>query len=208
MVVILFGAPGVGKGTLAQKMQLEGIAKQVSTGDLLRNEIAAGTEIGRTVKQIMDAGKLVADEVVLKLVQGEIEKENVILDGYPRTLKQVSDLDELLKKNGKKIDAVLNVVADEEIVVDRIVNRLICSNCHAIYNKKYSPPKVAHTCDKCGGKIVHRSDDSQEVTMQRIQEYKEKTRPLLEVYGKRGLVIDINSSDEGAVEKIKKILAQ
>ncbi len=205
MIIILFGAPGVGKGTLAQRLQEAGIGRQVSTGDLFRREIAIGSEIGIEAKTAVEAGKWASDELALKLVLRELHG-NVILDGYPRTVKQVEDLDKLLSEKNQKVDLVINVIADEDVVVDRIVNRNVCSNCHAIYNVKYAPTKIEGKCDKCGGKVEHRSDDNEEVIRSRFEQHNTKTRPLLERYKTLSKVIDIDSSHVNAVEKIKSAL--
>ncbi len=207
VIIILLGAPGVGKGTLAQSLQAQGVGRQVSTGDLFRREIAANTKIGKEVKKGIATGKLASDEVTLNLVAREILGD-VILDGYPRTLKQAEDLDSLLAKQGKKINLVINLYADEETIVDRITNRVICSKCHAIYNKKYAPPKTDGTCDKCGGTLVHRSDDDEAVIKKRMLDYNEKTKPLLDRYKERGMVVNVDSRRENAVEYVKKLVEQ
>ena len=153
MILILFGPPGVGKGTLAQGLEKSGVARQVSTGDILRRELTAGTELGKRVEKIKK-GNYADDEDMLVLIERELNG-NVILDGYPRTLKQVSDLDKMLAKRGKKIDKIINLVADETTVIERIVNRVICSECRQIYNATFAPQKKGIVCDKCGGKLIH-----------------------------------------------------
>lgn len=209
MITILFGAPGVGKGTIAQRLQAEGIGRQISTGDLFRKEMALNSAVGKIARTFIDAGQLVPDDITLKIVENEIANgENLLLDGYPRTVKQIQDLDALLSKHGKKIDFVVNVVASGQVVIDRLVNRVVCSQCHAIYNTKYSPPKTSGVCDKCGGTVVHRSDDDENIIKMRYQEYLTKTKPLLDTYKTRGLVAEVNSEDKGAVEKIKKLMEQ
>ncbi len=208
MIMILFGAPGVGKGTLAQRLQEARVGTQVSTGDLFRKEIAANTEIGQAARKYIDNGQWVPDDVTRNLVEGQIlQNESLILDGYPRTVKQISDLDDMLTKQGRKISLVVNVSADEAVVIDRIINRVVCSECHAIYNLKYAPPKIPGKCDKCGESVVHRSDDSEEIVKKRFEEHNKKTKPLLDIYKQRGLVVEVNSEDKDAVEKVKKMLA-
>ncbi|MDP3742055.1 MAG: nucleoside monophosphate kinase, partial [Candidatus Micrarchaeota archaeon] len=193
LIIILFGAPGVGKGTLAQRLQEAGVAMQISTGDLFRKEISENTAIGQAARKYLDSGQWVPDDVTKSLVESEILKtENMILDGYPRTVKQISDLDEMLVNQGRKISLIVNVTASEEVVIDRIVNRIVCLQCHAIYNKKYSPPQIEGKCDKCGGEVVHRSDDSEEIVKKRFEEHNKKTKPLLDIYKQRGLVVDVN----------------
>ncbi len=205
MTIILFGMPGSGKGTLAKQLEKQGVGKHVSTGDVFRREIAKGTKIGKKLKVVVCGGKLVSDEDTLELLAREIS-ENSILDGYPRTLKQVSDLDELLKQRGESIKLVIYVYTDPEEIVQRIVNRLVCLQCGAIYNAKYRPPKTRDKCDECGGKLIHRKDDNEEVIRVRIKEYEEKTKTVIEHYSKKGILINIDSSDEKAVEKIKAAL--
>ncbi len=205
--MILLGVPGAGKGTLAQALQHQGVAQQISTGDLFRKEIMANTELGKTVKEGIAAGKLASDEITLQLVSKAITG-NVILDGYPRTVKQADDLDALLAVQGKKIDLVVNLFADESTIVDRIVNRVICSKCHAIFNKKYAPPKTEGVCDKCSGQLIHRSDDDESVIKQRIMEYDSKTKPLIARYEKQGIVLGVDSRRENAVEYVKNYVAQ
>lgn len=208
MIIIMFGAPGVGKGTLAQRLQADGVGKQISTGDLFRKEIALGTEVGRVARTYIDAGQWVPDDITRSLVENKVlETENLILDGYPRTVKQISDLDEMLNKQNRKIDLVVNVTANEAVVIDRIVNRVVCSKCHAIYNVKYAPTKTSGKCDKCGGSVVHRSDDSGELVKTRFEQHNAKTKPLLDIYRSRGLVVEVDSEDKNAVEKIKAHLA-
>ncbi|MBI4406396.1 nucleoside monophosphate kinase [Candidatus Micrarchaeota archaeon] len=205
MIIILFGAPGSGKGTLAKRLEKQGLGKHVSTGDLFRREIANGTQIGKKLRTIINAGKLVNDEDTLELLRRELSAGSM-LDGYPRTLKQVSDLDELLKQRGESIKLVINVYADAKLIVDRIVNRLVCTKCRAIYNAKYAPPKTSGKCDNCGGELIHREDDNEETIRTRIAEYENKTKPIMEHYRKKGLVMEIDSSDENAVAAIKSAL--
>ena len=207
MIIILFGAPGVGKGTIAQQLQAQGLGKQVSTGDLFRKEISLNSEVSKVARKYIDVGQLVPDDITLKIVENEIANGgNLLLDGYPRTVKQVKDLDTLLASQGKKIDVVVNVVASGQVVIDRLVNRVVCVKCHAIYNKKYSPPKTSDVCDKCGEPVIHRSDDDENTIKTRYQEYLTKTKPLLDTYKTRGLVVEVNSEDAGVIDKIKHLL--
>ncbi|MFH1247187.1 MAG: nucleoside monophosphate kinase [Candidatus Micrarchaeota archaeon] len=207
MLLILFGAPGVGKGTIAQRLQEDGVGRQVSTGDLFRKEISVDSEVGQIAKKYIYVGQLVPDDITRKIVENEIAGNgNILLDGYPRTVKQIQDLNEILASHCMKVNLVVNVVTDENIVIDRIVNRVICANCHAIYNKKYCPPKISGKCDKCNGSVIHRSDDSEEIVKNRFKEYEKKTSPLLEYYRKNSKFIKVDSDDSNAIEKIKQAL--
>ncbi len=209
MVIILFGAPGTGKGTLAQRLQAQGMGKQISTGDLFRKEMDEGSELGKKVKQIIDSGKLVNDKDTIELLSKHLEK-NTILDGYPRTVKQVSDLDCLLGEKNLQLNLVVNLLADESVLIDRIVNRRICSKCRAIYNVKFAPTKKEGICNKCGGVVIQREDDKEQLVRTRFQEYNNKTTPILEIYRKRGLVFDVDSeeafSNVEIIEQIKNKL--
>ncbi len=207
MILVLLGAPGSGKGTLAQALQTQRVARQISTGDLFRREIAAGTPLGKKIKEDLDAGRLMSDEETLALVAKEIN-DDVILDGYPRNLKQAGDLEDLLSKRNKKIDLVINLFADEPTIIDRIINRVICSKCHAIFNTKYSPPRKTGICDVCGGELVHRKEDDATIIARRIAIYEEKTKPLLKHYKQLCPMLEVDSRRENAIEYVKSHLAK
>ncbi len=212
MNLILLGAPGAGKGTQAKLIVEKYGIPQISTGDMLREAVAKGTELGKKAKEYMDKGELVPDEIVIGIVKERLQQpdceKGFILDGFPRTLKQAEELDKMLEELGKKIDAVINVSVPEEEVVKRIVNRRTCKNCGAVYHLIYNPPKEEGKCDKCGGELYQRDDDKEETVRARYKVYKEQTEPLIEYYSKKGLLynVDGTKSIEEVFEEIQKIL--
>ncbi len=212
MNLILLGPPGSGKGTQAKLIVEKYGIPQISTGDMLREAVAKGTELGKEAKKYMDAGQLVPDEVVIGIVKERLQEpdceKGFILDGFPRTIPQAEALDKMLEELGKKIDAVINIQVPEEEVVKRIVNRRTCRKCGAVYHLIYNPPKEDNKCDKCGGELYQRDDDKEETVRQRYKVYKEQTEPLVEYYAKKGVLynIDGTKSIEEVFNEIDKIL--
>ena len=212
MNLILLGPPGSGKGTQAKLIVEKYGIPQISTGDMLREAVAKGTELGKEAKKYMDAGQLVPDEVVIGIVKERLQEpdceKGFILDGFPRTIPQAEALDKILEELGKKIDAVINIQVPEEEVVKRIVNRRTCRKCGAVYHLIYNPPKEDNKCDKCGGELYQRDDDKEETVRQRYKVYKEQTEPLVEYYAKKGVLynIDGTKSIEEVFNEIDKIL--
>jgi len=211
--IVILGPPGSGKGTQAKIIsEMYGIP-HINTGDLLREEVAKGTEVGRIAKPYMDQGKLVPDDVITRMLEERLSqadcKGGFILDGYPRNLHQVDLLDEILKRLGVDLGCVLNILIDDEVVVRRLTTRRICSVCGAIYNLINKPPKREGVCDICGGRLIQRDDDREEVIRRRLEVYKEQSEPVLERYRKRGLVRDIRGDVglEALPEEIKRVLA-
>lgn len=202
--LIIFGPPGAGKGTQAKLLSERLGVPHVATGDMLREAVEAGTELGRLAKQYMDRGELVPDEVVVMMVQERLSRpdcrEGFILDGFPRTIRQAEALDDLLRKAGTKIDAVINLEVGEEEVVRRISLRRTCKGCGAVYHLIFNPPKRDGLCDRCGGPLYQREDDKEETVRSRLKVYRQQTEPLLEFYRQRGLLINING--EGAIERV------
>jgi len=196
--LIIFGAPGAGKGTQAQLLSSRLGIPQVATGDILREAVKKGTELGRLAKQYMDRGELVPDEVVIGIVEERLKQpdcsKGFILDGFPRTIKQAEALDRILAKLGVKLDAVINLEVDEEEVVKRITNRRTCRNCGAVYHLIFNPPKNDEVCDKCGGPLYQRDDDKEETVRNRLRVYREQTQPLLKFYEERGLLKNVNGN--------------
>ncbi len=212
MNLILLGPPGSGKGTQAKLIVEKYGIPQISTGDMLREAVAKGTELGKEAKKYMDAGQLVPDEVVIGIVKERLQQpdceKGFILDGFPRTIAQAEALDKILEEMGKKIDAVINIQVPEEEVVKRIVYRRTCKNCGAVYHLIYNPPKEDNKCDKCGGELYQRDDDKEETVRKRYKVYKEQTEPLVEYYAKKGILynIDGTKSIEEVFAEIDSIL--
>ena len=174
MVIIMLGAPGTGKGTIAGILSKNLNIPQVSTGDIFRKHIKEGTELGQLAEKYISKGQLVPDEVTVGLVENRLDeedvKEGIILDGFPRTVRQAEELDEMLQKRNRKVDMVINLTTPEEEIIERIVNRRVCSNqeCKAVYNLILNPPKKEGLCDKCGAELVQRKDDTVETVKSRL----------------------------------------
>jgi adenylate kinase len=193
MNIILLGPPGAGKGTQATRLVEERGMVQLSTGDMLRAAVKAGTPIGLKAKAVMDAGELVSDAIVSALIGERLDeaeaKGGAIFDGYPRTQAQAEALDLLLSERGRKLDHVVELAVDEDALVDRITGRFTCANCGEGYHDRYKLPAVATTCDVCGsGEFKRRPDDNAETVRTRMAEYRAKTAPILPYYEARGLV--------------------
>lgn len=192
MVIIMLGAPGTGKGTVASILKEELQIPQVSTGDIFRKNMKEGTELGKLAESYISKGNLVPDEVTNGIVESRLDDSDVqngiILDGYPRTVNQAEELDKMLEKRGKKVDLVINLTTPEEEIIERIVNRRVCSNhdCKTIYNLVLHPPVKEGICDKCGHEIIQRKDDTIETVKSRLDNYFIQTSPLVDYYEKTG----------------------
>lgn len=192
MVIIMLGAPGTGKGTVASILKDELKIPQVSTGDIFRKNIKEGTELGKLAESYISKGNLVPDEVTNGIVESRLDEsdvqEGIILDGYPRTVNQAEELDKMLEKRGKKVDLVVNLTTPEEEIIERIVNRRICSNheCKTVYNLILHPPVKEGICDVCGHELIQRKDDTIETVKSRLDNYFKQTSPLVEYYEKTG----------------------
>jgi adenylate kinase len=201
--LVFLGRPGAGKGTQALKFaQAKGLT-HVSTGDMLRSAVARGTPAGKKAKAIMEAGKLVSDDIVLEMVGERLDSDaaaGFILDGYPRNEKQAEDLDELLKKRGLELDAAVNFELDESVIVPRMIYRRSCPKDGAVYNIKLNPPKQDGVCDKCGAELVQRKDDREDVVRDRMAEYRRNTEPLGPFYAKKGLLVTVDAN--GGVDEV------
>ena len=202
MIIIMLGAPGTGKGTVASILTGKLNIPQVSTGDIFRKHIKEKTELGKLAESYISKGELVPDDVTIGLIENRMEESDVqngiILDGFPRTVKQAEELDKLLAQKGKKVDMVINLTTPEDEIVERIVNRRICSNsdCKAVYNLVLNPPKVEGICDKCGSELVKRKDDTEETVKARLKSYFEQTSPLVDYYEKKGILRTENVTKE------------
>ena len=218
MIIIMLGAPGTGKGTVAGLLQEKLGIKQVSTGDIFRKNIKEGTELGKIAEVYISRGDLVPDDVTVKVVKDRLNEPDVengiILDGFPRTVKQAEELDKILAEKGKKVDKVINLTTPDEEIVERIVNRRVCSNqeCKAVYNLILNPPKKDGICDKCGSELIIRKDDTEETVRARLKNYFEQTSPLVEYYEKQGNVLteqvskSINKLGKDVAEELVEIL--
>ncbi len=192
MVIIMLGAPGTGKGTVAGILKEKLNIPQVSTGDIFRKNMKEGTKLGKLAESYISKGKLVPDDVTIDIVKNRLDEKDVengiILDGFPRTVKQAEELDKILESKGKKVDIVVNLTTPKEEIIERIVNRRVCSNqdCKTIYNIVLNPPKKEGICDKCGSELIKRKDDNVETVEARLENYFEVTSPLVEYYEKKG----------------------
>lgn len=190
--VVLLGAPGAGKGTQAERIVAEFGLPHISTGDMLRAAVAAGTPMGREAAKYMEAGTLVPDAVVVGVVRERLAEpdasEGFLLDGFPRTIAQAEQLDELLAAEGRAITHVVLIEVPDEELVQRIAGRRSCGRCGKLYNVTFDPPKVEGVCDACGGELVQRADDNEETVRRRLAVYHEQTAPLVDYYRRRGVL--------------------
>jgi len=209
MKLIFLGPPGAGKGTLAGHVSKEYAIPQISTGDIFRDAIKRETELGKKVKEIVGRGDLVPDELTVSLVRERLDQPDAaggyILDGFPRTIPQASSLDEF-----QKIDAVVNFAISDALVIERLSGREVCKSCGAIYNVKNMPSRVKGVCDKCGGPLYTRPDDTLESITNRLDVYKKQTEPLISYYRKKELLknVDSSKSPEDTMSQIRKVLGK
>ena len=205
MNLVLLGPPGAGKGTQAKILETAHGFKQLSTGDMLRAAITAGSEIGLKAKAIMDRGDLVSDDVILGIVAERMDRpdvaKGVVFDGFPRTPAQAESLNKMLKARGAKLDAVIEMKVDEEALVKRITGRYTCAKCGKGYHEEYAKPKKAGTCDVCGStEFTRRPDDNEKTVRDRLQVYNKQTAPLVEYYrGQGNLHVIDGMADIGVV---------
>jgi adenylate kinase len=197
MNILLLGAPGAGKGTQAKRLEERYGIVQLSTGEMLRAAVASGGEVGRRAKEIMDAGQLAPDELVIRMISERIDQpdcaKGFILDGFPRTTAQAEALDARLAEKGLKLDAVIEIKVDEEDMVERITGRYACATCGAGYHDRFQRPKVEGVCDRCGGtEFVRRDDDNEQTVRKRMQAYRAQTAPILPYYRAQGVLQEVD----------------
>jgi len=205
--LILLGPPGAGKGTQAKLLEDKKGFKQLSTGDMLRGAVAAGTEMGRKAKEVMDKGQLVSDDIVISIISERLDQPDVkkgfILDGFPRNTAQAEALDRMLEEKGLKLDAVIEMKVDDEELVKRIAGRYTCAKCGKGYHDAFEKPKVAGVCDVCGStEFVRRADDNEKTVRDRLVVYNKQTAPLVDYYGRTGVLHKVNGmADIGVVTR-------
>ena len=203
MKLIILGAPGSGKGTASTVIRDKYSLAHISTGDIFRANIKNGTELGMEAKKYMDQGLLVPDELTVRILLDRVAqddcKNGYILDGFPRTIYQAEELDKFLAEQGQKLDAVINFQVGHDTLIQRLTGRRICKNCGAGYHIVGMPPKVEGICDKCGGELEQRKDDTVETAENRIVVYNESTKPLIEYYEKSGALKNFNAEQDHMV---------
>jgi adenylate kinase len=215
MNLILLGPPGAGKGTQAKRLEQKHGLVQLATGDMLRAAIASGSELGRRVKAIMDAGRLVSDDIIIGMIAERIAQpdcaQGFILDGFPRTVPQAEALDAMLAERGQKLDHIILMEVDEPVLIDRLSGRFTCGNCGASYHERYHRPKLEGVCDICGStNFVYRPDDRAETLKTRFEAYRNQTAPILPYYRAKGILrtIDGMAEIDEVTRQIEKIIAE
>ena len=195
--LIFLGAPGAGKGTVSKQLLAKLPLAHISTGDLLRAQVAAATELGKAAEQLMKSGQLVPDEIVTGMVKDRISQADCdtgfILDGFPRTVAQAELLEQVLRDAGKALTCVVYLKVADDLLLQRLTARLNCRGCDAIYNKLFMPPKTSGVCDKCGAELYQRSDDSLETAKSRLDVFHRQTQPLIDYYDQKNLLFTITS---------------
>ena len=213
MKIVLLGAPGAGKGTVAKLLSEIDGSVQISTGDILRAAVKSETDLGKKAKQYMDAGDLVPDSLIMEIMEVRLREDDCgkgfILDGFPRTIPQAEELGGLLGRLGVALDFVANLEVPRDVILDRLTTRRTCSNseCQEIYNIKSNPPTPDGMCKKCGSPVIQRDDETEEAILNRLETYNEKTSPLIGFYERNNLIRNfVSLSSKDTVEEIKKSL--
>jgi adenylate kinase len=214
MKIILLGAPGAGKGTVSKLLTALDGSVQISTGDILRGAVKAGTPLGKEAQGFMDRGDLVPDSLIMGIMEQRLQEpdcqKGFLLDGFPRTISQADSLDALMKKINVKLDLVASIEVPRDVILDRLTTRRTCSNasCQEIYNIKSNPPAPGDKCKKCGSPTIQRADETVEAISKRLDVYNEKTAPLIGYYEKTGMLLKINEpGSDGVVKAIQKGIA-
>jgi adenylate kinase len=213
MNLILLGAPGAGKGTQAKRLQDALSIIQLSTGDMLRAEVASGSDLGKKAKEIMEAGALVPDQMIIDLIAKRIDaddcKNGFILDGFPRTTPQAEALDKMFEEKGLSLDHVVEIKTDDDAMVERITGRYTCAKCGAGYHDKFQQPKAEGVCDECGGtEFTRRADDNEVTVRSRLEAYHKQTAPIIAHYGDSGVnkSVDGMAGIDDVTEQLKEVL--
>ncbi|MCP3661520.1 MAG: adenylate kinase [Gammaproteobacteria bacterium] len=214
MKLILLGAPGAGKGTVAKILTALDGSVQISTGDILRGAVKDGTDLGKKADAFMKAGDLVPDDLIMRIMEERLQQDDCasgfLLDGFPRTIPQAEDLKKLLARIGVELDMAVSLDVPRDVILDRLTTRRTCANsdCQEIYNVKSKPTKVEGICDKCGSPVIQRDDETEEAISKRLDTYNEKTAPLTTFYEGEGMLFSVNAtSSDTVVEAIKERLA-
>ena len=210
MILIMLGAPASGKGSVAEIVSSELNIPAISSGDIFRKHISEETTIGKKLKEYVNKGELVPDSIVIEMLKERLEeddaKNGAILDGFIRTIPQAEAFDKMLEETGNKIDMVVNLEVPDEEILERVVNRRICKNCKAVYNTVLSPSKVEGVCDKCGGPLYQRDDDTLEKASTRLKVYYKETAPLTEYYKEKGVLYSTTLST--SINRMKNEVAK
>jgi len=200
MRLMLLGPPGAGKGTQAESISREFDIPHISTGDIFRENIRQGTELGRKAQDYMNQGLLVPDELVVDLVKDRLMKDDCkkgfLLDGFPRTIPQADALDAELSKLDRKLDRAINIQVKKEVLIERAVGRRVCKVCGAAFHIKFKPPAIEGVCDRCGGELQQRKDDLEDTVIKRIEVYLEQTEPLIEYYSQKGILMNVDGEQD------------
>lgn len=208
MNIIFMGPPGAGKGTQASQIVNTFGVPHISTGDAFRLAMSQGTELGVKAKQFVDQGLLVPDDITIGIVEERLKQDDCdkgfLLDGFPRTISQAEALDQMMERAGKQIDHVINLTVDRSLLLARLTGRRVCKSCGSTYHVLFNPPGSEGVCDKCGGELTQRADDTEQKVGTRLDEYLNKTAPLLEYYGRQGRVRDVNG--EQSIEEVTAVI--